>query len=333
MQSPTVVDEVDELGMAAVAFAGTALLTPAVAALARRAGLVDRAGESGLKIHQEDVPIAGGVAIVAVVAAVAILDPDGADATLLLTMALTGAIGLADDVHPLRAWLRVGLLACAGSLAALGLTDERTALTALTAVLIGIQVSATSNSANILDGQDGLAAGLAVIAALGLSRLDGGEMGDAVVLAGATAGFLVWNYPRARSFLGNNGAYALGGALAVLAARVEQKLGTRGLLASAACLGVFVFEFGSTAIRRALSAPTLSGGDRRHSYDILASRIGSRGASTTWFWLLGVACLGLSQVVARVPLAVGLSTMILGGATIVAFGAWQGLRTRNRVKT
>ncbi len=135
---------------------------------------------------------------------------------------------------------------------------------------------ACCNAVNMVDGQDGLAAGLGAIAALGLAAvLAAGAFATALplALAGALAGFLVWNRPPARIFLGDGGAYAVGVLLAASAAQATSA-GWHGLLAAGACLGVFAYELVATIARRlASSAPTVRG-DRDHSYDRLAERAG-----------------------------------------------------------
>jgi hypothetical protein len=79
-----------------------------------------------------------------------------------------------------------------------------------------------ANAVNIIDGQDGLAGGLAVVAALAVSVLVSAAGLSTVALtalavAGALVGFLVWNRPPARIFLGNGGAYGVGALLGILA--------------------------------------------------------------------------------------------------------------------
>jgi UDP-N-acetylmuramyl pentapeptide phosphotransferase/UDP-N-acetylglucosamine-1-phosphate transferase len=85
-------------------------------------------------------------------------------------------------------------------------------------------VGGIANSINIIDGYNGLAGGYAVIVLAALA-LVAGQVGDPVVLTaslamiGALLGFLVWNYPAGRIFMGDGGAYLLGfwlGELSVL---------------------------------------------------------------------------------------------------------------------
>jgi UDP-N-acetylmuramyl pentapeptide phosphotransferase/UDP-N-acetylglucosamine-1-phosphate transferase len=85
-------------------------------------------------------------------------------------------------------------------------------------------VGGIANSVNIIDGYNGLAGGYAVIVLAALAWV-AGQVGDPVVLTaslamiGALLGFLAWNYPAGRIFMGDGGAYLLGfwlGELSVL---------------------------------------------------------------------------------------------------------------------
>jgi UDP-N-acetylmuramyl pentapeptide phosphotransferase/UDP-N-acetylglucosamine-1-phosphate transferase len=140
---------------------------------------------------------------------------------------------------------------------------------------------------------------------------------------GSLLGFLPWNWPRARLFLGNGGAYAVGVVLAFLAARLVALDGWRGLLAAGACLGVFAFEVVFTVARRVLSGGAVTAGDRLHSYDLL-SRSGGRIRSTLSFWLLGLLAAGIGVVVGAVPLPVGalLTAVAAAGGTVWGLRLW-----------
>ena len=81
---------------------------------------------------------------------------------------------------------------------------------------------------NLIDGYNGLAGLVALIVCLALAHV-GLQVGDrqlaavAVTLAGATAGFLVWNYPRGLIFAGDGGAYLWGVAIAMLCVQLVQR--------------------------------------------------------------------------------------------------------------
>ena len=167
---------------------------------------------------------------------------------------------------------------------------------------------ACCNAVNMVDGQDGLAAGLGAVAALGLAGvLASTGFADALPLAlgGALLGFLVWNRPPARVFLGDGGAYAVGVLLAASAAQASNA-GWHGVLAAGACLGVFAYELVSTIVRRLASSSSTVRGDRDHSYDRLAVRLGSRTRSTLVMWVLGAASSALGIALVRMDPVPGL---------------------------
>jgi UDP-GlcNAc:undecaprenyl-phosphate GlcNAc-1-phosphate transferase len=171
----------------------------------------------------------------------------------------------------------------------------------------------------MLDGQDGLVAGVAAIAALALAlvldRTDAGRAVDlALALAGALVGFLVWNRPPAAIFLGNGGAYAVGLVLSLLAATAGARDGMRGALAAGLCLAVPAFEVVLTVIRRLGSESGVIQGDRLHSYDLLTARVG-RWRSTLAFWGLGAVSGGLGVLAAASSLVVA---AVLGALVALA---------------
>lgn len=172
---------------ALVAAAGTWLL----AKLAHRVGAVatvkaDRWHASG------DIPRLAGPALLA---AAAPWLPGGHLAVLLVVCAL----GTWDDIRPLSPAVKaLGLLAAGAG--AVWVTGQWWA---------GPMLWLVANAVNLLDHADGIAASAAAAAFLGL----GGDAG--IVGAGACAGFLLFNYPPARSFMGDSGSLTLG-AMAVL---------------------------------------------------------------------------------------------------------------------
>jgi UDP-GlcNAc:undecaprenyl-phosphate GlcNAc-1-phosphate transferase len=300
-----------------IALAIAAGLTPAMAWAGRRVGLVDRPGE--LKIHGSEVPVTGGAAVaVALLASLAIAGEW--DPWLAAAVAVAFLGGLVDDVRPSPPWFRVVVQAAAGSLlVAGGLRLEP--FGELGGPMLVLATVACCNAVNMVDGQDGLAGGLGVIAALGLAGVltrIGLSAALPLALAGALAGFLVWNRPPARVFLGDGGAYAVGVALAA-AAGLTTFEGWHGLLATGACLGVLAYELVATIARRlARSAPAVRG-DRDHTYDRMAERIGSRGTSTLVMLGLGVLCAVIGVAVVRLdPVAVlAIVVAITAGAALL----------------
>ncbi len=316
------------------AFVICLVLTPLARGLGLAIGLVDRP-EGDLAIHRQPVAVLGGLAVAGAALGAQALTGGWLPWTVTTSTLLTLAVGLLDDARPLPAWARVVLLAGAGSVLLAGGTGME-AVGAVGWAGLVLLVLACANAVNIVDGQDGLAGGLAMISALGLAgvaRLEGDPATATLglVLAGAAGGFLPWNLsPVARVFLGNSGAYGVGTLVAIMAARVAAIGGLRGVLAAGACLGPFAFEVAFTVARRIRARERLAGGDRLHSYDLVATAT-SRTASTVTFWALGAVSAGLGLLIAMVPLAVGIPAVSLAvvGAIWWAVLLWRRRGLRN----
>jgi UDP-GlcNAc:undecaprenyl-phosphate GlcNAc-1-phosphate transferase len=295
-----------------IALCLSVLATPLAGRLSRALGLVDRPGLDGLKIHSSPVPILGGLG--AIIAGFVALGLTGwrLSGAVVGALVVAFATGLADDVKPRPVPVRLALQAGAGLLVAGQL--EIGVLGWASVLCVPVIAIACINAVNIVDGQDGLAGGLGAVAAVGFWLLLGDDAYSSVGLAfaGALAGFLVWNRPPARIFLGNGGAYLVGVVLAVLSVRLASIEGWLGLLVAGTCLGPFAFEFVFTFMRRLFARERIVFGDRLHSYDILSLQLKNRNASTAVFCLLG----GLSST-----LAVLLRSLSLATAALIAFSA------------
>jgi UDP-GlcNAc:undecaprenyl-phosphate GlcNAc-1-phosphate transferase len=300
------------------------ILTPASWRLGVMVGLLDRPS-GDVKIHSEPVSVLGGSAVVVSAFVAAMVIGRSPSSLVLIAVSVGLVVGLVDDVRPIRPSIRALLIVSAGTLAAFAWSA--TDLWPASAVLAILMVFACANAVNLLDGQDGLAAGLAALAALGLAwvlalagRTDTALLG--LALGGALLGFLPWNHPPARVYLGNGGAYAVGTLLAVLATDLIVADGWRGLLAAGTCLSVFAFELLFTFGRRVRSGRPIVGGDRLHSYDILATRLRGRAVVNGRFLTVGAAAAVLGAVLWAAPLQAAVLVVAVG----LAFGGWVTVR-------
>jgi UDP-N-acetylmuramyl pentapeptide phosphotransferase/UDP-N-acetylglucosamine-1-phosphate transferase len=245
------------------AFVIAALVTPVAAWCARRLGIVDRPGQ--LKPQKRDVPYLGGVAVLAALAGpVAVEHPSA-----LVPLGLACGVGLADDIGELPAPVRLVLELVVGVAAAV-VFAEGMLHGALTIAFVVVLL----NAVNLLDGLDGLAAGVAAVSALGFSALlDGSARVLGLALAGALAGFLLWNRPPARIYLGDAGSYLVGTALAMLlAASFADGQGAATSSAALLLVGVPVADMTIAIVRRWRAQRPLFEGDRGHVYDQLVDR-------------------------------------------------------------
>jgi len=280
---------------AAIAFGVAAMAavaaTPPVRALARRIGAYDHALCSR-KVHGRPVPRLGGAGMVgaflAAVGAAAVADrtvllslsAEPAVAAGLLAGALViAALGIYDDLRGADAKLKFTVqFAVAGAMYALGFRIEQVAHpfgAPLELGLLGLPVTmlwiaGVVNAMNLVDGLDGLAAGIALVAAFALAAVSA-LTGDvlvlvvAVALAGAALGFLFFNFDRASIFMGDTGSMFLGFVLATAAIRPDPAApGTVALVVPVLALGVPLADTLLAMGRRALRGVPMFRADRGH---------------------------------------------------------------------
>jgi UDP-N-acetylmuramyl pentapeptide phosphotransferase/UDP-N-acetylglucosamine-1-phosphate transferase len=223
--------------------------------------------------HEVPTPRLGGVAIVVGAAAgVAVLRPEAAW-PLLLAAALVGLVGLADDLSNLH----FGPKAAAQAVAAAALIFFYPppvlagASGALYALVFGVGVFwvvALCNAYNFMDGIDGFIGGVALVNILFLAALGGAPAATLPALAGAAAGFLVWNINPASIFLGDAGSYFLGFFLAAVAlyAPVEDGWSPLPFLACALVFTPLLFDTGYTLVARLVAGKNVLAAHREHVY-------------------------------------------------------------------
>ncbi len=140
----------------------------------------------------------------------------------------------------------------------------------LTSLLIFVLV----NSINYEDGIDGLAGGMSFISLVGFFTLSVADQQllpgvFSIILAGAIAGFLAFNFPPAKMFMGDSGAFFLGAALAMLSLFFIKPYDIVSAAGIMCILGFPVFEGVLTNLRRVANKKSIFLGDRRHFYDVL----------------------------------------------------------------
>ena len=214
------------------------VLTPLVRKVALRIEILDAPTESH-KTHKEAIPYLGGVAIIigtCLTTYLAILVSGQASAlslasAVLIPAVLMGVIGLVDDIKKLSPWPRFiaqnlfGLV-IAVILIATSTLGSPTGNTIIDVAITTLWIVGITNSINFFDNVDGGASGTVAISSLFLFflSLQGGQYAIAalsLVLTGATTGFLLWNKPPARIYMGDAGALFLGILIATLTLRFD----------------------------------------------------------------------------------------------------------------
>lgn len=248
-----------------VPFLVTAIITPAVARLAVLLGIVDRPGP--LKLQREPIPYLGGVAVaLGMLGPVALAWPKA-----LVPLGLALALGLADDRAALPLTVRLPVEVGIGVATALVVPGLHLG----TGLVVVAGLVLLLNATNLLDGLDGLASGTVAAGAVGFAVLavDGADV-LALALVGSLLGFLLWNRPPARIYLGDAGSYLLGTSLALLMASMVHA-DDLGLSRSTGALLFIAAPMADTIVaivRRHRAGQPLVRGDRGHIYDQLLAQ-------------------------------------------------------------
>jgi UDP-GlcNAc:undecaprenyl-phosphate GlcNAc-1-phosphate transferase len=198
--------------------------TPLMRKAALQLGIVDRP-DGKLKAHDDNIPYLGGVAVyTAFLFTVGILSDFGQETLgLLLSGSIALMVGLIDDFGILNPYQKLlGETLAALVLIKSGIYIKLVVLPIWVAIpLTVLWILAVTNAMNIIDILDGLASGVAVIAAIAIAFANVMANRESVaflcvVLAGAVAGFLRHNFHPARIYLGDAGALFIGFMLAAL---------------------------------------------------------------------------------------------------------------------
>ncbi|HYR52880.1 MAG TPA: MraY family glycosyltransferase [Candidatus Dormibacteraeota bacterium] len=216
------------LEVAPLAFFSALALTPLARRLARATGYVD--DPAARKAHAQSTPLLGGAAVAAALVIAPLLaramgaSPIAAPTTGVVVGALIAlALGLIDDRRPLGPKSKLlGQLLAGACLVYWGTSVPELRLNPILGILAVVAVAALLNAMNFLDNMDGILGALVPVTACGFAALalihgTPVDLGLAFGLIGACAGFLVYNAPPARIFLGDAGSHLLGFSLAALA--------------------------------------------------------------------------------------------------------------------
>ena len=277
-------------GLSFLLFSGALGLALSVAAvalilrLAKRRALGERAPEFH---HTHEIPIprigGAGLALAFLVVSAFFLagdfpEEDKENCKKILAAALAMfALGFWDDLKPIGARYKLaGQIVVASAAFSMGIgiynltlpfTDTPLELGLWAWPVTVVWLVALTNLINLIDGLDGLAGGISLMLMLLLAYVGGGNYVSciAVGMVGALAGFLKFNLPPARIYLGDGGAYFLGFLIGCLSLVSSQK-GTvfAALIAPMFVLALPILDTSLAILRRGLSGLPLFRADRRH---------------------------------------------------------------------
>jgi UDP-N-acetylmuramyl pentapeptide phosphotransferase/UDP-N-acetylglucosamine-1-phosphate transferase len=282
-----------------VAFLLSAGVTFAMVRQAKSFGLLDAPGKH--RSHAEVTPRAGGVGIAAALVAVLaslvgaseVVSPTFLYA-LLAGVLLVAGIGLADDRVALPAWPRLLVhLVAAGLVAVAGTAPGDWLLVAIVALGIAWSI----NLHNFMDGSNGLLAGQAAIVLGALTYAAGFDLLVAALCgagAAATFGFVPFNFPRARIFLGDVGSGTLGLVIGI-GVWLAHARGLLPLPAGLVLVSAFLIDATLTLGVRIATRQRFTERHREHLYQYLLRSGAShaRVAALYWAWTAAAAWLAL----------------------------------------
>jgi UDP-GlcNAc:undecaprenyl-phosphate GlcNAc-1-phosphate transferase len=314
------------------------LSIPAALRVARVRGLLQR-GQDPHHTHHQPVPRMGGLvlamAFIGTEIFIAVAFPEQRTKTpgrlvVLLSSLTMFALGFWDDLKPLGAKRKLmGQIAIALSVCAFGFAIQKfkVPFTSTTLELGGWGVFLTvlwlvgmTNLINLIDGVDGLAGGISLML-MGLLAYVGHQGGGFECLvagmAGALIGFLWFNFPPARVYLGDSGAYFLGFQIGLFAL-INSHKGTvlAAMVAPLFVLALPILDTGLAILRRGLRGLPIFRADRRHLHHHLLQMGLSRRRVIFYFY--GVTLLFLAMAFAAywsrgnlIPVLLGVGTLVL----------------------
>ncbi len=300
-----------------IAVAGMALVVsyltmPLLIKISHRFGLLDE--PHGHKRHEVPTPFTGGWAVfvffwLGILACIK-FSPELQGELRHYLPALFGAHalifagGVVDDLVNLRAPFKLLIQITAATVLFLsGLKIDTIYVPFVGSFLLGnlsfpatvLWVLLIVNALNIVDGMDGLAAGLSIIGAVGLlyTAISLHVLPVAVfmvVLIAVLLGFLRFNFPKARVFLGDSGAQSIGLIFAVAAIYCPIKSYTvAAMFIPLLALGVPLLELGISFLRRLISGKSIVRGDSGHLFHLLPRRGISKLKTVLVFWGIAAA--------------------------------------------
>ena len=324
--------------LGAITFVFVGLITAPMRNLAIRVGAVD-APTLARKVQKEPVPYLGGVAIaVGIVAAsyASLLAVDFSWETLklasfvLIPAIAISAMGLWDDLKGLEPWPRLVAQTFTGIIVAVILTATDTMGFAFSNQIVNYTVTVlwivgVCNSINFFDNHDGGAAGTVAVITFFLffiayDRQQVLVSALAIVTAGATAGFLIWNRAPAKIYMGDAGSLFLGIMISVLTIRLSP-----GVVPSYKSLAIPLFLMATPILdttvavtsRLARGISPFQGGRDHLSHRLMRKGLNRR---VTAFTLWGLAAIYgvIALVIYTWPDTLGLQVIAIGAALWLA---------------
>ncbi len=319
------------------------LLTPVAAKVGKRFGAVD--APNARKVHSCAIPRTGGMAIMMAffLGHFVLLTAGSALGRFPVDWGFLGVfwagaffasgIGITDDFRRVPAWMKLLMQILAATMAFLGgvriggvvIMETAWHFPLITSYLFTVfWFILLINAINLIDGLDGLAAGVTIFSATVMTILlvAGKQEKDAVAfaaLAGGTLGFLKYNFNPAKVFMGDGGSYFLGYALAFLSVRYGTKSQTGlSLLIPFLALGVPIFDVMVSVVRRFITGRKIFQADKGHiHHKLLAMGLTIRKTVLILYGTSGILALSALLLIHLRSVRSGIILFLLGTAAII----------------
>jgi UDP-GlcNAc:undecaprenyl-phosphate GlcNAc-1-phosphate transferase len=334
------INSVEYFFLGLLAFALSGLLTWPVRKIAISVGAMDKP-TLDRKTQKEPIPYLGGVAIassITILTFAAVIKSNNTQATfplaamLLFPAIFLGIVGLIDDLRTLQPMPRLIIQTVTAVVVSVFLIQTDTVAihfdsTILDELIMVIWIIGICNSINFFDNLDGGAAGTVAVSSLGIAAIALGEGQEliaalAIVTAGSTLGFLMWNKSPAKIYMGDAGALFLGVIVSVLTIRLNPGITPQwnsiallpmllGVPILDTCIAVF------SRIKRGISP--LTGGKDHLSHRLMRKGLSKRRTAFT-LWAMQGFFVSCAFIIYKWTAQVGtLMTALTGLIWLIAF--------------
>ncbi|MFJ5713611.1 glycosyltransferase family 4 protein [Neobacillus sp. NPDC093127] len=327
-----------------ICFISSILLTPLVKKLAFKIGATDKPNHR--KVHQKIMPRLGGLAIyLSFIIGMLVLRPEDPYALSIIIGSIIIVItGILDDMIELSAKVKLIAQIAAAAIVVIwgGVHVQFINLPFgghiefgyLSIPLTIIWIVGITNAINLIDGLDGLAAGVSSIALITISGMaiimgDGYVTAVSSIVLASTLGFLIYNFHPAKIFMGDTGALFLGYMISVLSLLGFKNVTLISFIVPIIILGVPISDTFFAIIRRIVNKKPLSAPDKSHLHHCLL-RLGFTHRQTVLMIYAMAAFFGLAAIIfSQAKLLGGFFFIVILLIMIELFAEMIGLAGKN----
>lgn len=295
------------------------IMTPLVRKFSIKIGAVD-IPKDDRRVHKTAMPLMGGLAIYisVLLSSIYFLPLNRQTIAILIGGTLVLISGMVDDLKEMSPKMKLAFQILASLVVIIGgvrinfITNPFSEIGFLFDLgWLSIPISlfwlvGITNTLNLIDGLDGLSAGVATISSLAFmmvaSKFDNSPVVIlSAILAGACLGFLPYNFNPASIFMGDTGALFLGFMLAALSIEgVMKSVATIAIVVPIVILGVPIFDTTFAIFRRLISGQSIMSADKGHLHHRLLARGFSQRQTVLSLYLVSSIFGGLAVWLARV---------------------------------